>query len=323
MLDNTTPAPSQITTAPEPAVAKTERIPFGAVDLALISMAFIWAMNFIVVKPLLPFFSPMAFVTLRFLIASSAFFILVRVRQGGFGVPRREFGLVFLIGIFSTTIYQPLFINGLARTDASSSSLILSSTPVFIVLLNRLFRGERLASRGWAGILLSFTGIGLIVFSGGALGLTSTMLLGDLFILGATLCWSLYSILTAPMLKTYSPLAVAALSTIFGTIPLALIGAPAVIGQDWGAITPPAWGALLYSALLAIVLAYTIWNHGLRRLGGARTALYSNLTPILATLAAAVFLNEALTPLKIVGAIVIFAGLYLARTANLVVEPEG
>ncbi len=80
---------------------------------------------------------------------------------------------------------------------------------------------------------------------------------------------------------------------------------------------------MLYSALFAIVIAYIIWNLGIQRIGGARTAIYSNLTPVIATLAATFFLNEQLTPLKIIGAVIIFVGLYLARTAHIVLEPEG
>jgi drug/metabolite transporter (DMT)-like permease len=71
------------------------------------------------------------------------------------------------------------------------------------------------------------------------------------------------------------------------------------------------------------VVAYLIWNRGLQRLGGARTAIYSNLTPVIATLAAALFLGETLTLEKIAGAVFIFVGLYLARTANVLVEAEG
>jgi drug/metabolite transporter (DMT)-like permease len=79
----------------------------------------------------------------------------------------------------------------------------------------------------------------------------------------------------------------------------------------------------VYSAGLAIVVAYILWNTGVKRIGSARTAIYNNLTPVIATFGAAIFLGEPLTIFKIVGAGIIFLGLYLARTANLVLEPEG
>lgn len=298
-------------------------IHFGLIDAALIGMTLIWGFNFIIVKTTLSEISAGAFMAARFMIAGALLWAIVRWRQGGFGIPRADWGKVALVGVIGTTIYQPLFLNGLALTKASNSALILASTPAFIVLLNRFIRGERFAARGWIGIALSFAGIGLIVASGGDLMSDSRALWGDILILGATFCWSVYSVLTAPLLKQFSPLSVTALSTLFGTVPLVLISLPALVAQPWADVSVSGWSGLLYSAVFAIVIAYIIWNVGVQRIGGARTAIYNNLTPVIATLAAALFLNEPLTVLKITGAIIIFIGLYLARTANIIVEPEG
>lgn len=295
---------------------------FGVTDLALAAMSLIWGLNFIVVKTTLREISPFAFVAARFFIAGLLFFLIVRMRRGGWQIPRREWGKFALLGIIGTTLYQPLFINGLALTKASNSALILAATPAFIALLNRLIGRERLAARGWFGIGLSFVGIALIVQSGENLLLNPLALLGDLLVLGATVCWSVYSVLTAPLLQRYSALAVTALSTILGAIPLILLSAPALAAQNWATVSATGWSGLLYSAVLAIVVAYLIWNHGVKRIGGARTAIYNNLTPVIATLAAALFLDEPLSPLKLVGAAVIFVGLYLARTSGLLLEPE-
>ncbi len=298
------------------------KIQFGLIDAALVGMTLIWGFNFIIVKSTLAEISPFVFMAARFVIAGVVLLAIVLVWQRGFGIPRKDWGKVALVGIIGTTIYQPLFLSGLAMTKASNSALILASTPAFIVLLNRFLRGERLAMRGWLGIGLSFLGIALIVLSGGDLLTDPSALWGDILILVATICWSLYSVLTAPLLKRFSSLSLTTLSILFGTVPLVIISIPALLAQPWQNISPGGWAGLIYSALFAIVIAYIIWNYGVQKIGGARTAIYNNLTPVIATLAAALFLNEALTPLKIAGAVVIFVGLYLARTANIIVEPE-
>lgn len=298
-------------------------IAFGVTDVALISMALIWGMNFVIVKTTLNEIAPFAFMTIRFALASLAFFVIARLWSGGFHIARKDWGRVIFLGVVGTTFYQPLFVEGLSMTDASNSSLILASTPAFIALFNRFISHERLSLRGWLGILLSFVGIVLIVISGGQLAIGSAALLGDLYILGATLCWSLYSIYATPLLKAYSPLAVSGLTTIVGTLPILMLGVPPVLAQNWSGVSLGAWGGLTYSILFAIVIAYIIWNNGLQKLGGARTALYSNLIPVVASIAAALFLGELLTPLKMIGALVIFIGLALARTARVIQEPEG
>jgi drug/metabolite transporter (DMT)-like permease len=299
-----------------------ERARFGATDALLVGMTIIWGLNFVVVKVSLAHIPPFAFMTLRFVIAS-AFFVLVLARmRRGIGIPRAAFRPVLVVGLVSTALYQPLFINGIALTQASSSALILAGTPAFIALLNTLLGRERLALRGWLGIALSFTGLAIVVQSGGALAFGSNEMLGNALILLCAVLWSLYSVLSAPLLRRYPAISVTAASTLLGTIPLLFIGAPAVLALDWSRVDPASLAGLLFSGLFAIVVAYIIWNIGIKRIGGARTAIYNNLTPVVATVSAAVLLGEEITWLKIAGAVVIFCGLYLARTANVIIEPE-
>ena len=241
-------------------------------------MSLIWGFNFVVVKTTFLEISPFAFMALRFLAASVLFLVVVYLIQKGFHIPRRMWGKILVLGIVGTTLYQPLFLTGLSLSQASNSALILASTPAFVVLLNRILNHERFARRGWLGLLLSFTGLTLIFLSGGDLSLNSSALLGDALVLGATICWSFYSVLSAPLLKQYSSLSIAALSTIFGTIPLLFIAAPAVYAQDWAAVSPTGWLGLVYASAFAIVIAYILWNYGVKRIGSARARRFTTIS---------------------------------------------
>lgn len=203
-------------------------------------------------------------------------------------------------------------------TTASNTSLIIAASPAFVALLNRLLGRELLAPRGWLGIALAFVGIVLIVEGGGGLEFGSQVFIGDLLILVGTFLWASYAVLAAPLMLTYSPLRVTALTTGIGALPLILLGMPAVAALPLNQVQPSGWAGLLYSAIFAIVVAYIIWNSGVKKIGGARTSLYSNLIPVIGTITAALVLGEAITPLKVVGAAVIFVGLHLARTAKVV-----
>lgn len=305
------------------AAAQPARIQFGTTDLALVAMSLIWGFNFVVVKTTFLELSPFVFLALRFLFASIFFLVVVYLVQKGFHIPRRAWGKILVLGIVGTSLYQPLFMTGLSLSQASTSALILATTPAFVVFLNRIISRERFSARGWLGLLFSFTGLALIILSGADFVHDARALLGDGLVLAATVCWSFYSVLSAPLLKRYSALSVAALSTIMGTVPLLFITAPAVAAQNWSQVTTTGWLGVLYSSVFAIGIAYILWNYGVKRIGSAHTAIYNNLTPVIATFGAAIFLGEPLTVFKIVGAIVIFIGLYLARTANIVMEPEG
>ena len=93
---------------------------------------------------------------------------------------------------------------------------------------------------------------------------------------------------------------------------------PAVAALDTQQVQPSGWAGIIYSAVFSIVIAYIIWNSGVKKIGSSRTSLYSNLIPVIGAITAAIFLGEAITPLKVVGAAIIFLGLHLARTARLV-----
>ena len=85
---------------------------------------------------------------------------------------------------------------------------------------------------------------------------------------------------------------------------------------DWGAVTGSTWFALIYSALFALSVAYTIWYVAVREIGSARTAVYSNLVPIVAMLTAIVMLGERLTVPRLLGAAAVLLGVALTRVGR-------
>jgi len=81
---------------------------------------------------------------------------------------------------------------------------------------------------------------------------------------------------------------------------------------DWAAVGAAGWWALTYATVLAIVVAYILWNNSVRVAGGSRTAIFQCLTPLVAALVAWLLLGERLVWLQVVGAALILAGLLVA-----------
>jgi len=296
---------------PAPAPVK-----FGTIDLALIMMTVIWGMNAVIVKLTYTQIPPMAFMAVRFVIAGALLLIILRVTEGSLRVDRRDWPKFLVAGMVGTGLYQPLFLTGLSMTSASVTALIIATSPIFVALINRVLGREILPPRGWLGIALTFAGIILIVAASGDVTLSSQSFVGDLLILAGSFLWALYAVLAAPLMARYSPLRVTALTTSIGAAPIIVIGLPATLALDWSQVNLWGWSGLIYSALFAIVVGYIIWNNGVKKIGGTRTALYGNLIPVIGVITATLLLGEQLTPLKIAGAAVIFVGLHLARTAK-------
>jgi drug/metabolite transporter (DMT)-like permease len=161
----------------------------------------------------------------------------------------------------------------------------------------------------------------LIVVSGrGEVSLGETVL-GDSLLLASTLCWSLYTVGSKRLMDTYGAMKATTIMMTSGTPLLLLICAPSLLSQDWLRVRPVAWAGLAYSGVFAIALAYIIWSYGVRKIGSTRTAIYSNITPIVALLVAWPALGESPTPGQLAGAAVIFAGIYLVRHGMIAIAP--
>jgi drug/metabolite transporter (DMT)-like permease len=88
---------------------------------------------------------------------------------------------------------------------------------------------------------------------------------------------------------------------------------PGVIRLDWRAVGLEAWLAVAYSSVLSLVVAYLLWNRSVKAIGGARTAVYMCITPLVAVLGAWILLGERPQPLQGVGAAFIITGVLLTR----------
>jgi drug/metabolite transporter (DMT)-like permease len=287
---------------------------FSVIDVLLLGVILVWGVNFSVVKATLAEMSPLAFNGLRFLLSSSTMLILTRAVEGDLHVRRDDWLRLALVGLIGHSTYQVLFIIGLDHTQAGHSSLMLGLTPVFVALIGLALGIERVRARVWSGIWLSFAGIVLITSgSNDGLHLGGPTLLGDLLTLAATFCWASYTVLAKPLLSRYSPIKFTALTMALGALPLLVASVPSLLAQDWGRVTAAGWLGLLYSYSLAIVGAYIVWYASVQRVGSARTAIFSNLTPVVGLVAAWLMLGEILAPVQLIGAAVVVLGISLAR----------
>jgi len=286
-------------------------------DLLMLSVSLIWGINFSVLKVVLESMTPLAFNGLRFSLATAVMLIILVWRGESFRIARRDALPIFMLGVVGHTLYQVVFITGMARTTPANASLLMATSPIFVVIYGAVLGIERPNHWTWIGILLSFLGILLLIGGSGGVSLGAAHLLGDLLVLIAAMLWAAYTTGSKPLLARYTPLKLTTLSMVAGAVPLVIICIPQLRAQDWGAVGPGAWAGVFYSAIFSVVLAYLAWYTSVQRVGSARTAVYSNLTPVVAIIVAWVALGQALAPLQIVGALVVLTGVMVTRRGRI------
>ena len=311
------------------------------IDLLLLLMAVFWGTNYSIVKHAFREIDPQAFNALRMSVASLVFLaVLVGVRlrasagpregeQAGGGVfytaeeiTRRDWWGLAGLGLVGHCCYQYFFMGGLSRTSVANSWLMLGATPVIVAIVSAGLGLERIGRLHWLGAALSMTGIYLVVgqgFSPGSHGAT-----GDLMMFTAVCCWAVYTIGARPLMMRHSPVGVTGTSMILGTLMYLPLAWPSLRALQWGAVSAATWGWLVYSAIFALCVSYTIWYAGVRQLGTARTSIYSNFVPIVAMFTAVIVLHEPLGPRKMLGAAAVLAGVALTRVGRprSVVPPQ-
>src|SRR5688572_24035744 len=298
--------------APTPGVARSR---VTLTDGLLVGMALIWGVNASVMKLAVTEMPPLVFNAARLGLASVALvFLALGVRQTH--LTRRDVGMLLVLGVLGTGLYQFFMIEGLARTRAGTTALILSSGPAFVALFGRVLGVEHINRRGMLGIVLSMAGIAFVALTQpDGLG-RSAPLFGSALVLIGCICWSLFAVLIKPYANRLDGRVVTAITIVGGTIPLSLLALPALQRTAWDELSVATWGAIAYAGLASMVIAYLFWNRGVRLLGPTRTAAFGNLQPIFALVAARVMLGEKPSVWQLVGAVGIIAGVLLTRTAE-------
>lgn len=302
---------------PPPTPAKSLVPHHWGTDALLVLMALIWGVNFIVVKVGAQLLQPLAFNSGRVTIAAVALgFIALAMREPW---PTRRDALALLgLGVLGNGLYQWFFIEGIARTRAGDAALVLAAAPALMAIIGRILGVERVTRRKVLGIGASLFGMALVVFGSGktdpAITRDVATLAGNMLVLAACFCWALYTVLLKPYTERVPGIPLSALTMVGGAIPLVAVSMPQVAATPWNALPIGAWGALLYSGLLALAVAYLFWYRGVRVLGPTRSAMYSNLQPVVALVVAWIALGEKPTVIQVLGAVAIMTGLLLTRT---------
>ena len=288
-----------------------------ATDLGLLALTLIWGVNFSVIKVALGELPPLAFNALRFPLAALVLWALLRLR-GPLVLPRREdLPRIVALGLLGNVVYQLFFIFGIDATLAGNASILLATTPVWVVVLSTLRGHERPPPATWAGVAGTVVGMALVVLGGPEqVALGGATLRGDLLSAGAAVVWAVYTVEGRDVVRRYGSLRVTAWTLWCGAAGLVLLGLPSLLQVDPGSVSPGAWAGVAYAGMLAIGVAYLLWYRGVQRIGGTRTAVYSNLVPVVALAVAWVWIGETPTGLQLAGAAVVIGGMTLTRRSR-------
>ena len=296
---------------------KTETAPRRYAFLLLALATLFWAGNWVLGRALREVFEPNALNFWRWLIAALVLapFALPRLR-GRLPAIRRSAGLLLGLSFLGVALFQSLVYTGLKTTTAVNAVLLNSSFPAFMLLCSWAIERERGTRRQVAGMLISLTGILVILSRGDPASLARLELhWGDALILLAMPVWGVYSVLLKRRPPELDGVAFLFVISLIGMLLLA----PAAALEAYYA--PPRWpgaagvAAVLYVGLAASVGAFICWNRGVAIVGANAAGFTVHLLPAFGTLLAIVFLGESFQLFHAAGIATILAGVFVATRA--------
>lgn len=284
--------------------------------IAAIAIMVVWAVTFSVNKYVLDRIGVGPTLFLRFAIMpllALPLVLLVFRRNLRSALPRREDMLRFaLCGLLGHTLHVGVVVWGINLSTAFSSALVLTSGPLFTLLILAALGAEKLRARQVAGTLFAFAGIVLFLSDKFVAGFSRAGL-GDLVLLFAASLFSLYTVVVRPLTDRYGPILVLAWTLAFGAPPMLLLTLPAMISASAATFTPTVWAGILWATIVSAFLGWLVWAWVNAARGVARSAPLMYLMPPTAGIAAWLTLGETFTWLKLAGAAITMAGVAWAQ----------
>jgi len=282
-------------------------------DLLLLAVVAVWGSNFAVVKYSLQEVSPMAFNSLRFMIAIVVMWYLVIHRGRKVQLYKKDLWPLIGLGLLGNFVYQVAFIIGIEWSYSANAAVLLGSGPMYVALISHFIFKKKVSVGQILGIITGFLGVLILILGKEGFELNGLSGLGDLLLFVAALCWALTSVLSISYLNRYTPLDLAVISMTSGGLAIILAGMPWVLEVDFTSLSGRAWAGILYSGALSIALSYIVWNYALSKVGAVRTTAFQNFVPMFGVLFGFIILDERLSLWQYLGAIMVITGVILTR----------
>ncbi|HEX5973763.1 MAG TPA: DMT family transporter, partial [Rubrobacteraceae bacterium] len=282
------------------------------VEGSLLLTVFFFGTNFTAVKLVVESVPPILFAATRFTLAGLLLLPLALFLGSEGRLSRKDLLPMLGLGFVGVTLTQSVFTVGVGLTTAANTALVYSTAPVWGMLLAFALGWERPRVSGVLGVGLCLLGVGAIVY--GSLDVAGTSLVGDALILAAAVFWGSYTVLTLSFLRRYSAVAVAAYAMTLGGLAAFPLAALDPSPLNLAALDGLTWGAAAYSALCSSAFGFAAWGWGVSHVGANRVLVYQYLVTLTGVSTGILLLGESFGAGQLVGAAVILAGVYLARS---------
>jgi drug/metabolite transporter (DMT)-like permease len=278
--------------------------------LAVIGANTIFGLNYVIAKGIMPdFLSPRAIVFLR---ASGTLILFwtLHLFLPSEKVEKADLLKMALCSFFGVVVNQTLFFEGLNRTTPISASIIMTVTPIMILVFSHFILKDKITGVKVLGIMLGAAGALMIILAAGIGDFRSNTLLGNFMLITNAASWSLYLVLIKPLMGKYDSLTIMKWTFLFGFIVLFPFSIDALASSPFAQIPVNIWMSILFVVFITTGFAYYLINYSLKTLSPNVNGICIYLQPLIASFVAILLGKDMLTLIDLIAAVLIMTGVY-------------
>ncbi|WP_034041907.1 DMT family transporter [Wocania ichthyoenteri] len=256
--------------------------------LALLGANLIYGVNYIIAKGIMPQkIGPSAFVFIRLVCATALFWIL-KALVFKEKISKKDFPRLILCGLLGAAANQLLFFHGINLTSPVDASIIMTTTPVIVLVFSFFLLKEKITPRKLLGISIGSIGAIILILYGNNSGGTSSFLGNLLVILNAS-CYGLYLVVAKPLMKKYHPITVISWVFLFGFIFMLPFGLSDIISTDFSSFNLNTYLVIGFVVIFTTFFAYLFNIYALSHVSPSVNSSYIYLQPAISFIMVSIY----------------------------------
>ena len=280
--------------------------------LCALGVQLLYGVNYSFVKTILAgaFMSSEALLACRIFGATLFFWIFAKLGSKE-TIAKKDYLVILAAAFFGVVLNMFFFIKGLEFTTPIHASVIMTITPIIVLILSSIFLKERITLLKVLGVALGFIGAIILTVYGKSPRVADNVVLGNVFVFINAVSYSIYLIILKSLTRKYHPFTFIKWLFLFGLIVLSPFLYKDFVSINYGAFNSYVWFCLFFIIIGATFLTYLLNPLALRQLKASTVSIFIYTQPVIAGVFALLLGNDILTSVKVVATLLIFLGVYL------------
>ena len=275
--------------------------------ILMVFLVMLWGFDYVVAKFGMYDLTPTCLLFMRISIGAIVLGIVKLVRRDRSLIRKKDIPLLIACSIFGEILYFECEFNAMTYLPVSLLTILLAFVPAISVVIERVVFKRKANGKIIIGILFCIVGIVFVIGADFSI-LFEGRLIGYLIAFGAVICWNIFNFLTAE-LEEYDSISLAFMQLFCAGLilaPFALHSIPSMGQWDTTLVI-----IVLYMGIVNAALGFVIYVYAIKVIGPTPAAVYSDFMPVTSAICGVIFLRETITPLQIVGGIIVVAAGYV------------